>query len=175
MKTSYIDMAVSLQEKLKAIYDMVNAINYQKGGLLSPVCHYFSPNDGAGKGPEIILNNRFTINPDLVHFSVIARDQIKVKDKKNPLPEIFSYHGGFRGSDHINPMVDGKNYQDGVDNLFKMLSENVVFVWRPIHPGQNLSHLFIYRWAESSSPVGSFVLFGKMNTNGPDQEYTLNL
>lgn len=78
---------------------------------------------------EIISNQRFSLNPDLFHFSIISFPRFDYNEiEKNVLQLFFQNYSGER---HQNPFVSGLNFEDGIDNLVKMLKTNIVCVRNP--------------------------------------------
>ena len=113
MNTIYVNMSVKTQKQLLCLLELVilvDPIYYSTG--IAPVSHYFT--DGSyHEDKEIILNNRFTLNPSLVSFSLGD----KLGDLNFNDPDLKFNQPLLRGG-HKNLQVSAKNYRDGVDALF---------------------------------------------------------
>lgn len=130
MKTPYVTMSIQHQTELLALYHLVRlAGNYSLRDGLAPVSHSLMDAKQVFPGAhEIILENRFTLNPCLVNFSLVPIDKCEYTSPMELLQPKYLQYGR---ESHRNPEVRGRNYREGVHNLFTELKENIVFIWKP--------------------------------------------
>lgn len=169
METYYVFMPAQHQKELCALYELVFSVASSPGNRheMSVVSHSFMPTKRMGyepgKFPEILLQNRFTLNPALVRFS------IKSLPTETPatLEDIFKSAGGMYSEVDKNDRVTGRNYEEGVHNLFTILKGSLLFVWTPFVRQAKTdriltSDVHAYRWFEESK---NFLRLGTRKTN----------
>lgn len=170
MKTHYVDMSVSHQEQLRSLFDLVNSVRFNHNERLAPVLHSFEPTRDL-KIPnceELILNNRCTLNSSVVNFSLTPVRKMLLKGFRPNIEEIFEYVE-CKWEQHHNPEVHCLNYEDGVQKLFSLLQENVIFIWRPPVRQRGTDMLlsltvYLYRWlpeAQAFKRLGSMDGYGR--------------
>jgi len=170
METHYVSMPVVHQNELSALYELVYSVASSPGNReeMSVVSHSYVPTKRMGyepgKFPEVILQNRYTLNPALVRFS-IAKLPEGVLERPEDL--FRGLNGAFNEVDR-NPRVMGRNYEEGVHNLFTTLQESLAFMWTPyvrqLQTGRILaSDVHAYKWFKGSR---SFLRLGTKKTNG---------
>lgn len=130
MKTDYVEATIQHQEDLRDARNFVKQIlGYDNDHrTISPIEYTYTENSDSGY-PEIILNQRFSLNTNLVHFQLIERPTIVEYNLDEILKKLFfqNYHG----ERHKNPEVSGLNFIDGVHNLAEKLKNSLIATRRP--------------------------------------------
>lgn len=140
MKTLYVNMSIARQTKLeyiKKLFDLVDHIDSGDEHIIA--MKYTLPNENQNV-EEIILNQKYSIGLDCVFF------------EKNESYNINRFMFDQKKSSD-SKWVRAKNFNEGIDNLWERMINDIVVVKHFIH---NKGHYHAYVWEKK---IKSFVLF----------------